>query len=62
MVFKDYFSEQAAAYAAYRPAYPAALYAWLAALAPASRLAWDCATGSGQRSKTTNQTSGEDYE
>ena len=44
----DYFSAQAADYARFRPHYPAALFEALAALAPARRLAWDCATGSGQ--------------
>lgn len=46
--FKDHFSGHAADYAQYRPGYPADLYDWLAAAAPARRLAWDCATGSGQ--------------
>ncbi len=50
MAFKDHFSRQAADYAAYRPAYPAALYDWLAAQAPATRLAWDAGCGSGQAS------------
>ena len=47
-VFKDYFSTRAAAYRHYRPGYPDALYAFLAAQSPRRRLAWDCATGSGQ--------------
>lgn len=46
--FKDHFSGNSADYAAYRPAYPAALFAWLAARAPGRERAWDCATGSGQ--------------
>jgi SAM-dependent methyltransferase len=46
--FEDHFSHASHAYAAYRPAYPDALFDWLAALAPSRRLAWDCATGSGQ--------------
>jgi SAM-dependent methyltransferase len=46
--FKDYFSAQAAAYADFRPRYPEAMFAYLASLAPDHRLAWDCATGSGQ--------------
>lgn len=46
--FKDHFSGHAADYAAYRPGHPAALYDWLAEAAPSRRLAWDCATGSGQ--------------
>lgn len=46
--FKDHFSPVAAGYARFRPAYPPALFAELAAAAPARDLAWDCATGSGQ--------------
>ena len=46
--FKDYFSAQSAAYAEFRPRYPDALFAWLASIAPAHELAWDCATGNGQ--------------
>jgi SAM-dependent methyltransferase len=48
MSFKDYFSEQAAAYASYRPHYPPELFAWLAAISPHQQRVWDCATGSGQ--------------
>jgi SAM-dependent methyltransferase len=44
----DHFSRQAAGYAVYRPSYPAALFDYLASVAPARRRAWDCATGSGQ--------------
>lgn len=47
-VFKDHFSAQAADYARFRPRYPAALFALLAAQAPGRALAWDCATGNGQ--------------
>lgn len=47
-VFKDHFSGHAADYARYRPDYPAALFAWLAEIAPARDRAWDCATGNGQ--------------
>jgi SAM-dependent methyltransferase len=46
--FKDHFSRHADAYARYRPDYPAALFAWLARLAPNTDRAWDCATGNGQ--------------
>lgn len=46
--FRDHFSGVAEGYARFRPGYPAALFAWLAERAPARRLAWDCATGSGQ--------------
>ncbi|MBC2739348.1 class I SAM-dependent methyltransferase [Thiobacillus sp.] len=52
--FKDHFSSASDRYAAYRPDYPAALFAWLASLCPRPGtsaecgIAWDCATGSGQ--------------
>lgn len=46
--FKDHFSVAAADYGRYRPRYPPALIDFLADAAPARRLAWDCATGSGQ--------------
>ncbi len=48
--FKDHFSHQAAAYAAHRPTYPAALTAFLAGLVPDRGLALDCACGTGQLS------------
>jgi SAM-dependent methyltransferase len=48
MKFKDYFSEQSADYAKYRPRYPAALFEYLASLTDERELAWDCATGNGQ--------------
>ena len=46
--FKDHFSKQAAEYAKFRPRYPKELFRWLGSVAPAKKLAWDCATGSGQ--------------
>lgn len=46
--FKDHFSGHADEYARYRPGYPPALFEWLASQAPATRLAWDVGTGSGQ--------------
>lgn len=46
--FEDHFSGQAADYARYRPDYPAALFEFLAGLAPERHRAWDCATGNGQ--------------
>lgn len=46
--FRDHFSRVAKTYAAVRPHYPAELYAYLAALAPAHDIAWDAATGNGQ--------------
>src|SRR4051812_29808355 len=48
MTFRDHFSHSAAAYATFRPSYPADMIADLAALAPFLRRAWDCATGNGQ--------------
>jgi SAM-dependent methyltransferase len=46
--FKDHFSGHAAAYAAFRPRYPAPLFAYLAERCRWRGLAWDCGTGSGQ--------------
>ena len=46
--FKDYFSSKSAAYARYRPVYPASLYEYLASISQSHELAWDCATGTGQ--------------
>lgn len=46
--FHDHFSEVAPDYAAFRPRYPAALFDFLAKLAPARALAWDAACGNGQ--------------
>jgi SAM-dependent methyltransferase len=48
MKFKDHFSGHAQQYAQFRPHYPEALFGWLASVAPARELAWDCATGNGQ--------------
>ena len=48
--FKDHFSV-AGGYDRYRPGYPAALFGFLADAAPASRLVWDCGTGSGQAAR-----------
>lgn len=46
--FKDYFSADAASYAAFRPRYPESLFTWLAEKAGGTALAWDAGTGSGQ--------------
>lgn len=48
MSFKDHFSTGSPDYAAFRPTYPPALFAWLAGLCKRRDLAWDCATGNGQ--------------
>jgi SAM-dependent methyltransferase len=50
-VFKDHFSAVAADYAQARPEYPPSLFAWIASVAPARRLAWDAGCGSGQASR-----------
>ena len=46
--FIDAFSDASERYATARPTYPSALFQTLAALAPATRSVWDCATGNGQ--------------
>lgn len=46
--FKDHFSGHAPDYKAFRPEYPPILFDYLASVAPARGLAWDCGTGSGQ--------------
>ncbi len=46
--FKDHFSSASERYAAYRPDYPPALFAWLAAQCTEHDMTWDCATGNGQ--------------
>jgi ubiquinone/menaquinone biosynthesis C-methylase UbiE len=51
VTFKDHFSSVAGSYARYRPTYPKELFAFLAELAPARDLAWDCATGNGQAAR-----------
>lgn len=49
--FKDHFSAVAQAYADARPAYPEALFDWIAAQAPDRRLAWEAGCGSGQATR-----------
>jgi len=46
--FTDHFAGVATHYACHRPSYPPELFAWLASQLLERRLAWDCATGSGQ--------------
>jgi len=48
MNFKDHFTKQAKEYAKYRPDYPDELFHYLSQVSPSNKLAWDCATGSGQ--------------
>jgi SAM-dependent methyltransferase len=50
MSFKDHFSGHAALYRDARPTYPAALFAQLAAHAPAREQCWDAGCGNGQAS------------
>lgn len=49
--FHDHFSAVAADYASARPEYPDALFAWIAAVAPATACAWEAGCGSGQASR-----------
>ena len=44
----DHFSSVSAAYSAFRPRYPRALFEFLTAIAPRHELAWDCGAGTGQ--------------
>lgn len=44
----DTFDHESAEYAAARPHYPDALFAWLAETCTRTEAAWDCATGNGQ--------------
>lgn len=46
--FTDHFARVSAQYASHRPTYPATLFSWLASIVPTQKLAWDCATGTGQ--------------
>lgn len=46
----DHFGVVARGYAAFRPTYPSALFAWLATQVPTRTLAWDAGCGSGQAS------------
>jgi SAM-dependent methyltransferase len=47
---RDYFSSCSSQYAAFRPRYPPALFAWLASVTSAHERVWDCACGNGQAS------------
>src|SRR2546423_4291925 len=48
VTFQDHFSAVSAAYAAFRPRYPDALFEFVAREAPDRDTAWDAGTGSGQ--------------
>ena len=50
-----FFGQNAGAYQAARPDYPDALFDWLAHIAPARELAWDCGTGTGQAARKLAQ-------
>jgi SAM-dependent methyltransferase len=49
--FSDHFSAVAAQYAQARPAYPQALFDWIASIAPSRGLCWEAGCGSGQASR-----------
>ncbi|HSD17053.1 MAG TPA: class I SAM-dependent methyltransferase [Thermomonas sp.] len=51
MNFADHFSAVAAQYASARPEYPAALFDWIATVAPARSLCWEAGCGSGQATR-----------
>jgi len=51
MGFSDHFSSLAGQYAEFRPSYPDALFVWLAEVAQARKLVWDCGSGGGQASR-----------
>jgi SAM-dependent methyltransferase len=44
----DHFSSVSAAYSAFRPRYPRALFEFLTTIVPRHQLAWDCGAGTGQ--------------
>jgi SAM-dependent methyltransferase len=52
---KDKFSNQATAYAQFRPTYPDELYAFILQGIENKQLAWDCATGNGQAARVLAQ-------
>lgn len=47
-MYRDLFSSLAQQYARFRPSYPEELFIWIANNCNATKLAWDCACGSGQ--------------
>jgi len=47
-MFKDHFSHNSVSYSRHRPGYPDSLFSYLSSICKEHRLAWDCATGSGQ--------------
>ena len=49
--FKDHFSAVSGQYAASRPEYPDALFAWIGSIAPGNALVWEAGCGSGQASR-----------
>lgn len=53
---KDYFSQQAKQYAAFRPIYPEGLYDFLFSHLKGRLSAWDCGTGNGQVAQRLAQT------
>jgi SAM-dependent methyltransferase len=49
---EDRFSQQSKVYAQFRPEYPKELFEFLGSLCKSHRLAWDCATGTGQAARS----------
>ena len=49
--FQDHFSAVATDYARSRPGYPAALFEWIASIAPRRKCAWEAGCGSGQATR-----------
>lgn len=47
-MFKDHFSSSSVSYSRHRPGYPDSLFRYLSSVCQDHKLAWDCATGSGQ--------------
>lgn len=47
-LFKNHFSHDPATYSRHRPNYPDSLFSYLSSVCRDHKLAWDCATGSGQ--------------
>jgi SAM-dependent methyltransferase len=47
-MFKDHFSHSSVSYSKHRPGYPDTLFSHLSSVCRGHKLAWDCATGTGQ--------------
>ena len=55
MSFKDQFSEQACAYAAFRPNYPESIFQFLSDLVTENFMALDCGAGNGQTAESLSR-------